>query len=1121
MQTNRNTIKQILLLIVVSLALSFSPTHAQQLEITSVPFQYRDNPSSINGMAQDNNGYIWMVDISNGVFKYDGTSLIQYESISGNTNSLTSNRLECIAVDENGIIWIGSFDQGLNRFDPETEIFTHFRHNADDDRSIRSDAIRTLAIDSSGMIWIGTLSGVDKLDPKTGIFTHQHTNDPDEELLGKEHIRAMYFDKSGVLWIGSSSPFAGEATAGGLFKFDIAAGQIIRYYHTQEPNSLIDNRVRAIFEDSGGTFWIGTAGDGLHTMNREEGTFIRHQYDPQNPNGLSRPPLAVPNSLAVDHITFINEDNDGNIWIGTFGGGIGHYNPEMNMMIGHSVNGTGQYNALSNSFWASLKTKDQLLWVSTWGPQRTNDLLFRINGSANKIHHQDFDDIGSTNAFVEDDNGRLFIGGQNGLWRNEINGEVTNILRPGTLALANFGVIDIEKDERGNLWVATGQGLYYYDHGSEKLRVFQHVAEEAGTISSNTVQSIEDLSNGELLVGTNNGLNLFNTKQQTFRKIDYFASDSSIIDLSIFDIHQDIRGNIWLGTEGYGLLKVNVGTGEFEEYRQSSGSYNCYDIYEDSQQNLWVAGYGLGLYNPERDEFSPITDEDGFLKLSSTVFAVTEGGENTLWLNLNGSILSFNTEFKKTKLYGMSWGVHAGFTTRSIFNSSTGEILLGTSRGYYQFNPQDLKTQTSDLPKIFISKLFFDDEVVKSKQNPVLPNQLSKTELLSLNHDQNNFSFEVVYIDYLTDAGHKRMQYRLDGYDYVWRNINSGELAAYFNIPPGRYVFQVKGLDIYGNWGEKSLAVNISPPWWFTWWAYVIYFVVFCIGVYLIHTIQKARVLRKERERTKDRELAQAKEIEKAYADLKNTQSQLIHSEKMASLGELTAGIAHEIQNPLNFVNNFSDLNKELIEEMIEEMKKGNLDEAESIAKDLIDNEEKITHHGKRAEGIVKSMLQHSRGSEGTKELTDINALADEYLRLAYHGLRAKDQSFNADFKTDFDPDLPKIEVVPQDIGRVLLNLINNAFQAVAEVESPQVKLETKKLNNSITISVADNGPGIPDDIKDKIFQPFFTTKPTGEGTGLGLSMSYDIVTKGHGGKLNFNNTEGLGSKFIIELPTI
>jgi signal transduction histidine kinase len=290
-------------------------------------------------------------------------------------------------------------------------------------------------------------------------------------------------------------------------------------------------------------------------------------------------------------------------------------------------------------------------------------------------------------------------------------------------------------------------------------------------------------------------------------------------------------------------------------------------------------------------------------------------------------------------------------------------------------------------------------------------------------------------------------------------------------------------------------------------------------AILLEETIQELELKRKAVEETN-------KALTITLEELKATQAQLIQSEKMASLGELTAGIAHEIQNPLNFVNNFSEVSSELIDEMNEALRKGNTEDAQAIANEIKMSLEKINFHGKRADGIVKSMLQHSRTSTGKKEPTDINALADEYLRLAYHGMRAKDKSFNAAMKTELDDNIGVIKVMSQDIGRVVLNLITNAFYAVNEKKrlhpngyEPTVTVITKKLNDKVEITVKDNGTGIPQKALDKIFQPFFTTKPTGQGTGLGLSLSYDIVTKSHGGEIKVDTKDGEYTSFSIILP--
>jgi signal transduction histidine kinase len=425
----------------------------------------------------------------------------------------------------------------------------------------------------------------------------------------------------------------------------------------------------------------------------------------------------------------------------------------------------------------------------------------------------------------------------------------------------------------------------------------------------------------------------------------------------------------------------------------------------------------------------------------------------------------------------------------------------------------------------------FQESVSIGEGSPLKQNILLLEEL-ELDHNQNDFSVSFAALDF---SNPQKIQYKyiLENHDEGWIYVGHNNTASYTNMDPGKYTFKVLATNGDGIWNEqvKSFRIIIHPPWWLTIWAYGFYALIFAIGVFGVDRIMRNRLIRKERDRSRAFKLEQAKKIEQAYNELKSTQSQLIQSEKMASLGELTAGIAHEIQNPLNFVNNFAEVSIELIEEMNEKLTVDSWQLAGEIADDLKQNLEKINHHGKRADAIVKGMLQHSRTSTGVKEPTDINALADEYLRLAFHGLRAKNKSFNADFRAELDPTLPKINVIPQDFGRVMLNLINNAFYAVSSrnlsgisnqaglAYKPTVTVTTRRSGDHIEIRVKDNGTGIPQPVIDKIFQPFFTTKPAGEGTGLGLSMSYDIITNGHGGTIEVKTKEGEGTEFIIVLP--
>ena len=419
------------------------------------------------------------------------------------------------------------------------------------------------------------------------------------------------------------------------------------------------------------------------------------------------------------------------------------------------------------------------------------------------------------------------------------------------------------------------------------------------------------------------------------------------------------------------------------------------------------------------------------------------------------------------------------------------------------------------------------------------------TEALDLVNKAFNVAHEIDYGELVRDAHelYSRIYEKLEQprkalYHYKLfkqeaDSINNQQTEQRAAVLAADYEYSKKEIQLKAEQEKKEIAFQkkTNQQWW----------IIFTVAAALVSSLVVGGLILRSRQKEKRSNLllqqqkteieTQKTKAEEALAELKSTQAQLIQSEKMASLGELTAGIAHEIQNPLNFINNFSDVSAELIDEMNTELEKGNRQQAIEIANDVKENLEKILHHGKRADAIVKSMLQHSRSSSGQKELTDINKLADEYLKLAYHGWRAKDKSFNAKFETLFDENIGKLNIVPQELGRVVLNLINNAFYAVNERQKaehlkpgadkyePTVLITTKKQHDKVVISIKDNGTGIPPKALEKIFQPFFTTKPTGQGTGLGLSLSYEIITKRHGGELKVETKEGEGTVFIIILP--
>lgn len=1073
---------------------------------------------NITGITQDTYGYMWFSgQQANCLYKYDGNSMIAYRHDSANTNSPADGNLETVYADNKGLIWIGFFNGGLDKFNPATGVFTHYRHSPGNQGSLSSGMVNVILRDQKGSLWIGTATGLDRFDETIGKFIHYRNDASDSSSLSSNVVRALYEDHNGTLWVGTGFPFdRSNPNDGGLNRME-SNGSFTRFVHDpNDPHSLINNKVRSILEDSRGTFWVGTAGDGLHTMNRQTGSFERHLFQSDHPDQLSRPPLKA--GAWYDHITFIKEDGSGAIWIGTFDAGVNRYDPTTKKTIHFEAsNGYPDKGA-----WMAFTSTDGVLWMSA---QELNPNLYRVDPSANSLK-----DVLTGNkalSFHEDKDGILWVGiEETGLCQYD---QKKNIVKIGGNHRPVFNdpqIFSIFQDQHDTLWLSTATGIALFNKKSlavtffsDRMNSFTPLNEQ---VRVETHQIIRD-KEGLHWFATLRGLTRYDPKTNSIKM--YYPDEKkggAISSDRITSVLEDKTGNIWAGAHGDGgINRLDKQKGQFSVYLKGI-SVNC--LYQDKDGVIWSGTQkGLYRYNKATDEFTLFFDSQSDVG-SVIVNGISEDNNKNLWISTQSAIVKLDAARTASFIYGRKFGIPPNSLIRGgIYKTVKGEILVGHKRGFYTLLPDGIAASKQP-GRVLITNLFINDRLVLPGKGSVLNSRIEEADKLVLHYYQNNLSFQFALTDYRAPELN-RYYAMMEGYDNTWREATGDKAAVYLNVPAGKYVLRVKVFNSDGVKAEKTIQVIVEPPWWKTWFAYSIYTILFIVGSWVTYRYQKRRIIRIEKSKAQEKELAHAKEIEKAYRELKATQAQLIQAEKMASLGELTAGIAHEIQNPLNFVNNFSELSSELIDEMTEGLAKGEIDDVKTMAFNIRKNLEKINHHGKKADAIVKGMLQHSHSSSATKEPTDVNKLVDEYLRLGYQGLRAKDMSFRATLKTDYDQNIGNVSIIPGEIGRVVLNLINNAFYAVAEKQKksgtdyePVVSASTKKMNSNVAIRVEDNGPGIPAKILDKIFQPFFTTKPTGQGTGLGLSLSYDIV-KAHGGELKVESKEGEGAAFSIHLP--
>ncbi len=1082
--------------------------------------------SSLWSSYCDKNGNIWFA-TKGGVSRYDGKSFTNFTAKQG----LATDQVFCAYEDKSGNMWFGTWG-GASKYDGK--VFKTYASGLSGGR------VNAILQDKKGDFWFGTDDGVSRYNGKS--FSNYTTTNG----LINNNVSALIEDKSGGIWLGSN---------GGVSRYD--GKSFVSFTTTQ---GLLNNQVRCMLEDNNGNIWLGTAEgasmyDGRHFTNYTTALGLVNNNitslmeDKNNhiwfgtSGGVSEfdgkifRNYTTANGLASNEITSMVEDKNENIWFTTTGDGISRY-------AGSSFTSFTKSQGLSS---------DQILSIAR---DKKGDLWFGSDGGGALRYDGKSFSAYTTNQGLVDNTVFCIYQAKNGnIWFATLQGVSCYDGKSFTSYTVKQGlpantIWDITEDEKGNMWFGTFGG------GVTKLNADKKILTSytsPDNLTNDNVHCVYAAKNGNIwLANDYGGVTLYDGK--TFKN---YNTKQGLASTGVMGIFEDSNDNIWFATYGGGLTRYDGKTLMNFNHDQGLADDGVLCIKGDKNGELWAGtklGFsGLkfkirksrtGLINGDnnlsnqslKENYEPVFENFNFKNgypvrdISYTNAMYVDAG-NILWAGTGDKLVRFD--------YG---GIHKN--TRAPYVAIQSIKINNEAVCWYDLKKTKEKIDSATVPAYVTEETTIYGKELTGLQRDSIFKKFEQVKFdsitrfygvpvnLTLPYMDNKVTFDFAAIE-PSRPKLVHYQYILEGYQDNWSGPSEQASASFGNIHEGSYTFKLKAQSPDGVWSQPILyTFKILPPWYRSLWSYLLYIIVFLVMLWSfirwrIKALSREKVLLEQKVTIRTSQLKEEKEkVESTLSELKTTQTQLIQSEKMASLGELTAGIAHEIQNPLNFVNNFSEVNTELIDEMKDDIVKGNLDEALAIADDIKGNQQKINMHGKRADGIVKGMLEHSRSGSRQKEATNLNLLADEYLRLSYHGLRAKDKSFNADLVTHFDPQLPKINVVKQDMGRVLLNLFNNAFYASNQKQKtgdvdykPEVTVTTYAENGQVMVKVKDNGIGIPDHIKDKIMQPFFTTKPTGEGTGLGLSLTYDMVVKGHGGNIQINSTEGHGSEFIVILP--
>ncbi|MDW7694175.1 two-component regulator propeller domain-containing protein [Flammeovirgaceae bacterium SG7u.111] len=1099
----------------------FPQTLQNQLRFKQLSRSEGLSSTIVNDFCQDYQGFIWIA-TEDGLNKYDGLSFKSYRFNGRDTTSLSNSSIKALLEDSSQRLWIATRG-GLSLYDRKSDCFKNIR-------GLENLAIKEMVEVEPGKLWLATeYRGLVLFDTKSEKI------DPSQfsPLVIKP---AMSIEKGvdGDIWLGMLND--------GLYKIDANTKEAVEVFSGVLVNDIAVDKIH-------NKVWAASQDSGLYSYDNSTGELARFHAE---------------NSSIPDHLFSVELDNEGILWVGTDGDGLCLFDGDS--VVGHYIKNNVDQSSLSSQVIRDIFIDQKNdVWVGTYlggvcFQNRQNNLF--------SVFKHDIDDPHSLShntvlSFEKDEKGRLWVGTDGG-GLNVLDGNGFKHFNKDNSRLRDDVILSLYMSSAGELWIGGYQyGLYVYRNGE-----FENIDYSEGdsiSLSSNSVWEIGEDSKGNIWAGTNRGgLNRLNLETGVITHFKHNAADStSLSNNSIRAIFEDSKNRLWIGTfQGLNLFDPLTNTFtcfRHKDIRSNPRTDMVMSIAEDADGELWLGTYGGGLsrFNPEKNEFVDYNEDQGLG--NDIVFGVIIAQDGSIWLTTSKGISRFFPLSETFVNYGESNGLQEnGFMVGSYFQDKEGKIYAGGNAGFNVFDPSAVQVSDFSPPIVFTDFLIYNKPVEIGDQCSPLEKHISITDSITLTHLQTVFSLSFAALDY---GNPKQIQYAymLEGFDDEWNYVENRNFAIYTNLDPGEYTFKVKATNSEGVWNKNvaSLTVTIAPPWWRTWWARV-GAVVLVIGSIVSFYMFRIRVLKgqktileqKVQERTyeifeKNKEIsAQYKELQSSEEELsvqneelvsmldqlKKAQSQLVQSEKMASLGLLTAGIAHEINNPVNFIKSgitglkmvinqvleltklFEGIDKDNVQEKYKEIERAK----KSMKFDaMMKNAGKITHHietgANRTAEIVKGLRSFSRSDNAKIAPYNISEGIDNNLLLLNHLLKGKVEVFkNID-------EVPNIECSPSQVNQVLMNLLVNAAQAIEEKGSIDISVKMYE-EEHVAITVEDTGPGICDQDLKRIFDPFFTTKEVGKGTGMGLSIVMGII-EDHHGWVDVKSELGKGTTFTVVLP--